>query len=306
MALVTSDILAGMLTNFRAIWNKELGEVDPELDAYLKIATVFPSTSDKESYGWLGSAPAMKEWKDKRQLEGMNEFDYTLTNKHYESTIEVDRDTIEDDKYGLVAPRIRSLALTVRRYFNESVFSQLDGGASYKAFDGSAFFKTNRTIKDSGTIDNLKTGAYSGSSTEILTALALAVTTMKAYKNDKGVKMNLTPDTIVCSPKMELAIKNALLPAVAGTVRPEAVYFPNDRIIGSTWIDADDDDFYVMCTRAEVKPVILQMRKEPEFDALDDPKSEHVFMNKTFLYGVDTRFVPGFGDPRTCIKFIDS
>jgi len=80
MPLVTSDFLAGLLTNFRAIFNQELGESDKTIGDYKKVATVFNSTSDKESYGWLGAAPAMSEWKDKKILNGIGERDYTLTN----------------------------------------------------------------------------------------------------------------------------------------------------------------------------------------------------------------------------------
>lgn len=304
MAVVTSDFLAGLLTNFRAIFQQDLASLDVSLADYKKICTIFPSTSDKESYAWMGSVPVMSEWKDKRKLFGLPEFDYTLTNKSYEATIEVDRNTIEDDKYGLIAPRIRGLAARAIRYFNEKVFSQLDDGATLLAYDGAAFFGTARTIKDSGTIANRITGGYCTSTTEVLAAMAALIPAMRNFKDDRGVPLNLSPDTIVCSPAMELLIKNALVPAVAGTTRPETGYFPT--IISTPWIDATSTTWYALCTKAEVLPVLLQLRKEPEVVALDDPKSEHVFMNRTFLYGVDSRFQVGYGDPRTAIQVVDS
>lgn len=308
MSIVTTDFLAGLMTNFRAIFKTGLDEAMKLDYIYTKIATKFDSTSDKESYGWLGANPTMSEWKDKRAIKAPLPYDYTLTNKHYEGTIAVNRDTYEDDKYGLIAPRIRSLAGRAVMHFENKVVSQLDDGQSLKAFDDGYFFKTNRTIGSSGTIDNLKTGAYSGSADEIRTALALAYSTMANYKDDQGEKMGLKPNAIVCSPAMIIPMRNALLPGVAGTVRPEAKLFQDAFIMDSPFIDLDVDDWYVLCLNPalEVKPIIFQMRKEPQFVSMDKVDDTNVFMQNEFYYGVDDRFAVGYGDPRTAIKIIDS
>ena len=119
--------------------------------------------------------------------------------------------------------------------------------------------------------------------------------------------MGLLPDTIVCSPTMLIPLQTALVPAVAGTSRPEAGIFPLDRIFSTPWVDSDSLDWYILCTKAvEVRPIILQMRKQVEFTALDKPTDENVFHRNTFYYGVDDRFAVGYGDPRTAIKIVDS
>lgn len=307
MAVVSSDFLAALLTNFRVIFNTELGEFDKSDGLYKRICTVFNSVTDKESYNWLGSVPVMSEWTDMRKLYGLAQYgDYTLTNKHFEATLEVDRDTIEDDKYGMITPRIKGLSRRAIRFFNEKVFSQLDDGATLLAYDGTAMFADTRTIGSSGNIDNLLSGAYSGSEAEVRAALAAAITAMRLFKDDRGKPMNLVPDLIVCAPAMEILIRSALLPAVAGVQRVEAGYFGPDQIIASPWIDSTVLDWYILCTKAEVNPIILQIRKNPEFVSLDDPKSEHVFKSRTFLYGVDDRFEVGYADPRTAIKIVDA
>jgi phage major head subunit gpT-like protein len=306
MTIVNSDFLAGLMTNYRAIFKQALDEAFAEKPIYQEIATKFNSNTSEESYGWMGANPTMSEWTDKRQLKDLKAFSYTLTNKHYEGTIAVNRDTYEDDKYGMIAPRIQGLARRAVRHMNQAVIDQLEAGQTLLAYDGGAFFKTNRTIGSSGTIDNLKTGAYSGSSAEILTALDLAYQTMASYKDDKGVPMGLVPDAIVCSPKMFIPIRTALLPAVAGTSLPEAGIFQDARIFATPHVDGDADDFYVLCTKqVEVKPLIFQMRKEVEFVSMDKPDDSNVFMQNEFYYGVDDRFATGYGDPRTAIKIID-
>lgn len=305
MPAVTSDLLAGLMTNFRVIFTKELSEFDKTDGLYKKIVTIFKSLTDQETYAWLGSVPVMSEWKDVRKLYGIPAYDYTLINKHYEATLEVDRDMIEDDKYGMYGPRIRGLARRAVRYYNELVFSALDDNGD--AYDGNAMFAASRTaIGASGTIVNQLSGSYSGSASEIRTALGEAIAGMRLFKDDRGKPMNLVPDTIVCAPAMEILMRTALLPGIAGVQRVEAGYFGTDQIISSPWIDADTLDWYVLCTKAEVSPIILQDRKQPEFVPLDDPKGEHVFKQRTFLYGVDMRCQIGYGDPRTAIKIVDS
>ncbi len=307
MGLVTSDFLAGLMTNFRAIFTQALGDAFAEKPLYQDIATKFDSTSDQESYGWLGANPSMSQWLDKRQLKSPSAYDYSLKNKHYEGTISVNRDTYTDDKYGLIAPRIRGLANRAIRHFNEKVLSQLDDGATLLAYDGTAFFADTRVIGSSGNIDNLLSGSYSNSADEIRAALAAAYVAMQLFKDDQGIPMGLIPDTIVCSPSMLIPIRNALLPGVAGVERTEAGLFPADRIFSTPWVDDDVENWYVLCTKqVEVKPLIFQLRKNVEFVSMDKPDDHNVFMQNEFYYGVDDRFATGYGDPRTAIKIVDA
>jgi phage major head subunit gpT-like protein len=303
-AVVTADLLAALTTNYRVIYKKALSEQAAAMSDYKTVSTIFNSTTDKESYNWLGDYPQLSEWKDKRSLRGLRDFDYTLTNKHYEVTIEVDRDTVRDDKYSLITPRVRGLAGSTLRYFNNKVFSQLDDGATLLAYDGTAMFADTRVIGSSGNIDNLVSGAYSGSAAEIRTALGVAIALMRNYQDDWGEPLNIVPDTVVCPPGMEILMKEALIPGVAGTVRPEMEYVK--RIIVSPYCNLNAVDWYLLCTTMEVKPIIFQLRQGPTFESLDDPKSSWVFMNKTFVYGVDARFEVGYGDPRTAIKIVDA
>ena len=305
MPYVTSDMTAAMRTNVKAIFLQALGDLAAQFNDWQKIASVMPSDSDKEEYNWLGSSPPMNEWKDKRQLRGLRPFSYTLTNQDWEATLEINRNAFADNKLGHIPARVRGLTRSYLKRILEQVFSKLDGGASDSAtFDSAAFFHDTRTIGDSGTIDNLLSGAYSGSEAEIRTALALAYSNMANFKDDWGKPLGLIPDLVVCSPAMAIPITQALwVPGVAGTVRPEAKFVKD--IIISPWIDADADDWYVLCTTEEIKPIIFQERQKPEVTNLDKPEDHDNFMSKTLYYGIDARFTVGFGDPRTAIKVVD-
>jgi len=53
--------------------------------------------------------------------------------------------------------------------------------------------------------------------------------------------------------------------------------------------------WYLLDLSRPVKPLIFQVRREPQFVAMDRPDDEHVFMRRKFRYGVDDRKNVGFG-----------
>lgn len=300
MAVVTSDFLAGLMTNFRAIFKTTFDAADVEA-FWKKLATQFPSNSDKETYAWLGTVPAMREWLAERAAFGLLGYDFSITNKDYEGTIAVDRNTLEDDKYGMITPRIRQLAEEAARYPDELIFKLINDGKTGsigKAYDGTAYFANTRTIGDSGNIDNLIAGAYGATAAKIRSGIGAATTAMRKFKDDRARPMNLTPDTLVCPPDIEIAIRDALLPAVAGTVRPEAAIVKNIIVSAHLGVGDGSGDYYLFCTTKPLKPVFYQLRKAPEFVSLDKTDSENVFLRRQILYGVDMRCNVGWGDPR--------
>jgi phage major head subunit gpT-like protein len=55
------------------------------------------------------------------------------------------------------------------------------------------------------------------------------------------------------------------------------------------------DPWFLLDTRRPLKPLILQMRKRPEFVRKDDAKDDNVFNRNELVYGVDDRKNVGFG-----------
>ena len=70
----------------------------------------------------------------------------------------------------------------------------------------------------------------------------------------------------------------------AGAVQPVA---NTDGGAGTAWFLIDSSQVML--------PIILQVRKEWEFAAMDRATDPNVFMNKKFLYGVDGRCAAGYG-----------
>lgn len=68
-----------------------------------------PSTSRDETYGWLGQFPALREWTLPRQVKSLEAHGSTIKNRKFESTIEIGRDDIADDRLGIFKPALSEM-----------------------------------------------------------------------------------------------------------------------------------------------------------------------------------------------------
>jgi len=76
-------------------------------------------------------------------------------------------------------------------------------------------------------------------------------------------------------------------------------FFDTDHPVGSStqsnYGSGASAAWYLMDLSKPIKPIILQVRKQPQFVAMDRPDDENVFMRKKYRYGVDDRKNVGYG-----------
>lgn len=293
---LSTEYMEAMLTNMRVLFQTSYGELVKDAK-WKPLVLEIKSEAASERYNWLGSVPVMHEWTDEREIRHLLGQEYTILNKNYSAAIEVDKNDIEDDRLGLLAPRIRQLAERASAFPNKLVFSLLDVGDTAKTFDNAAFFKTTRTIGESANIDNKLSGSGI-TAANIRTDIAAAVVKMGKYQDDRGEALGLMPDTVVCPVELAIPFREALTPSTYGAPRPESEFVK--QIIATPWL-TDATDWFFVCTTSSLKPVIFQSRKEPEFVAVNRPDSHETFMRRRFLYGVDARWGIGFLDPRAAV-----
>ena len=115
---------------------------------YQNLATVVPSTTGTEEYGWLGQLPGMREWIGDRHIHGLEAHGYAIKNKPFELTVGVPRTSIEDDNYGVYAPLMAEMGRSAAAHPDELVFGLLKTGDEIKCYDGKAFFAADHMVKD--------------------------------------------------------------------------------------------------------------------------------------------------------------
>jgi phage major head subunit gpT-like protein len=110
------------------------------------IAMTVPSVSRDETYGWLGSFPAMREWLGPRNVQNLVANGFTIQNRKFESTLEITRDDISDDRLGIFKPMFAEMGQAAVRHPEELVFGLLASGFATVCYDGQFFFDVDHPV----------------------------------------------------------------------------------------------------------------------------------------------------------------
>ena len=281
--IISSQNLRGIFIGFNTLFNKALEEQKP---LYERVATVTPSTTDAETYAWLGDVPGMREWIGEREIQNLAGSDYVIKNKDFELTVGVGRNAIEDDKIGLYNPSIQMLGQSAAMHPDELIFELLKDGFTEKCFDGEAFFSASHKIGE-------KTVSNKGTAKLTLDAYVAARSAIMSLTNSKGRALGLVPNLLVVPPALEGVARsitqsdfiNGSTNTMKGTA--EALVVPQ--------LAGKDTAWYLLCTTRPIKPLIYQQRKKAKFVSKTAENDDNVFFQKTYLYGADSRGNAGFG-----------
>ena len=143
--IVNSGNLQTLYRGFNAAFREGFGQA---ADAHAPITLDVTSTTRTEEYGWLGQFPSMREWVGERILRGIAEHSYAVKNKKFETTVEVKRDDIEDDHFGVYAPMFSEMGRSAAAHPCEMVFGLLKKGFSTTCYDGQYFFDTDHPVNN--------------------------------------------------------------------------------------------------------------------------------------------------------------
>ena len=121
---------------------------------YLQVAMATMSGTAAEVYPWLGKIPGMKEWIGERVVENLSQHAFEIRNKDYEDSIAVDRNSIEDDQYGVYSMMFEALGEAVMAHPDELVWGLLKKGHETLCYDGQNFFDDDHPVRGVGTVSN--------------------------------------------------------------------------------------------------------------------------------------------------------
>jgi phage major head subunit gpT-like protein len=214
--IINSGSLAILFRAFNAAFQRGFDGVTP---LWNQVATMVPSTTGTEDYGWLGNIPGMREWIGDRLIHNLAQHDYSIKNKPFELTVGVPRPKVEDDQYGVYAPMMEMLGSSASEHPDQLIFALLAAGFTTTCYDGQFFFDIDHPVIDAA------------------------------------------------------GVTQSVVNVQAGGLAP----------------------WFLLDTRRPLKPLILQMRKQPKFVRKDREEDDNVFNKNELIYGVDDRKNVGFG-----------
>lgn len=298
MIISTSLLTKGIRPEFnRAYQDINVYGLQPYAGAYTEI----PSTANAEKYGWLGQLPTVREWIGPRQLKGLKDNNYTITNKDFEATIVADRNEVEDDQIAGIIPRVKDLARVAREFPHKLCSDLLKNGTSDLAYDGVAFFSDATGVRVN---DNLIAGTGT-SLAQVEADLATARSAMFKFVDDQGQPMGIEGNLVVCPPELEYTFRKIMQSSTAPGQSNSGVINPFQSMISGVVVDhrlTDANDWYLLSTKYAIRPLIIQVRKQPEFVSMDKSDDSNVFMQRELIWGVDFRMGYGYGLPQMAVK----
>ena len=152
--IVTPQSVAALQTTFKALYKAAYNNAKP---CYEDVATIIPSGSRSNTYGWLGQFPDFREWIGDRELKDLTSYGYKIENKHWESSVTVPRNDIEDDNIGVYAPIFKEMGRAARVFPDRLVFDLLNKGFDSECYDGQYFFDTDHPVGDD-VVSNMQEG----------------------------------------------------------------------------------------------------------------------------------------------------
>ncbi len=304
MAIITQQFLAAVMTNFSAIFNNIFMAGQTGVPS---LCLETESTTEMESYNWLGSHPRMREWTDERKPAGTTTNNFVIRARDWEASIEVDRDAFLFDKLNLIKPRVAGLGHEAQRHPRELAMSLLPGGFTSKAWDGVNFFGDHSKGGKVWLNNNLGAVALSAD------AFGTARATLLAAKDDRGRPLDpeLTAQNtfLVVGPQLDQTARTLLNSEFyvgalqggtaqgggAGTLASNI--WKGAATLMTTAYITDHSWFLVWVGDADARPLIFQWHKKPEMTQLTNPNtSEATWMRKKYYYGADSIYNVGYAN----------
>jgi phage major head subunit gpT-like protein len=274
---------------------------------YQDLATRIASTSDAETYRWLGTVPQMREWGSGRLARGLRSERYSVENLKYEATLEVDRDEISDDQTGQIRIRVGELAQRAATHKDYLIAQLLINGGSpgYQGYDGVPFFSAVHESGASGPqVNEVSVSALAGTgiptTEEFKESFRQSSAALLSFRDDQGEPMPGSTSGLVCvvPPAMlytALESLNATLINQTSNILQGAA-----RVVSLPWL-TDGSVWYLLKTDGVIRPFIFQDREPIEFGALAED-SEEGFKREKLLFGVRARYRIAYGYWQSAVR----
>lgn len=271
------------------------------------LATVIEDENIIHTELWTTAAPLLREWIGPKLLHKLRAESTQITTSPKEASIEVPKNDILNDKFGLWAPKIDRLADAFEFGINDLVFGMLVGGIQGVAlgatFDGQNLIDTDHTALSIG--GTAQSNHVAGALTP--TTFNTGITRFLTMVNENGVPVNDPGRKVrlVVGPSNRLAARDILdaqTLANGASNQDRGVaelivtpYLTAGRVIrvGNTSITVSGTEWFLI--PEDSSAVIVQVKRPPELLKVDNPESAYAFLNSKFLYGIETEFGAGYG-----------
>lgn len=293
--VITNDVLNGLDTAINVAWQKRFKET-PNADVWKQIAMTVNSKNATEQYAWLGAVPGLREFKDERIPGTLSGYNYSIDNMKWESTLDVDRDVIEDDRTGQIMLAVNSLATKAATHYSKLISTAFDNGFSTNIFDGQYFFDADHTTGSN----------YLGTSKDLNgTNVDDAELLLAGQKDDRGDVQGYRGTHLIIGPGLRAAA-NALVNVPTLTGGAANPHYKRYEIVELPYLATTNKKWALADLSQGLLPFVLQIRTPITLVSKTDLNSDRAFDKDIFTWGTRARHNAGYGNHQLIVGAVAS
>lgn len=247
--------LAQLKRNYLLDWKNGLGW-KPGVDITFMFRD-FPSTTAGNFYAWLDKFPGFREWVGERVFNNVAGQRYEVLNRHFEDSVSMPMNDIDDDQYGVYGPMVQMMS---ENWMELKYYLAIEALLlNPLCFTGKTFFATDHKY-GKNTINNKGTVALSK------TTFEAAWTAMSTYKFANNELCRAKPTHLVYGPALHATAHGIVVARQITDGDGNLVDNPNyNRAIPVELAEFSGTyaNYWMLldCSRP-IKPVARQIRKE--------------------------------------------
>lgn len=283
----------GLNTSYLEAYNSQRDTV------FSQVCTPVTSTKKKLLLAIADMLPQLREWTGERKFHNAAEHSVELTNPHYELSMEVDADDVDDDEYA--GYLLQSAGLGERAAVHPDVLlaNLAQNAHNIIGFDGQNFYDTDHPIDVKNNVGAQSNYEASG---RALTAanFELVRANMASWKaGPDGELIGAVPTHIMVPTQLLGTAKRIFesenVPNAAGTATETNVNRGAVKIIHNERLNSQPTAWHALDLRGVIKPFAHVKRKPAKFVMLNRPDDQGMFLNNKIQFGVDGRWGVGCG-----------
>ncbi len=280
------------------------------------VATKKTSGTREQRYVWVANVNGFRKWEQgtNRVFNNLAGRVYVLGNNHYEDSVEVGGDDINDDQFGIYSDSMRLLGVNAGTQPDILVFSVIEAGITTgKGYDDVTFFSDAHPVSlddpGQGTYSNYFYSGTSGARALNAGNFSYVRSQLQSRRLENGLPMPLGKLTLTVPPALRTTAEQILnlgmfapasaYGAVAAQASDNALRGAADIVV-SPYLTSDTR-WYLSSELGGMKPFVYQERQPVKFTPMVSPTDANVFDLNVLRYGADVRNNAGYYLPQLCI-----
>lgn len=264
---------------------------------------------------WLDNVPKMRLWEGDKVLSMLRGESLSIVTRPHEASIMIPKGDIINDELGLYTDKINQLGDSYTWHLDElfigMLIAGLQGTALGTTYDGQNLIDTDHTYLGNGTgttYSNKVTGAFSA------TTYQNAVNLFMSMKDENGLPIGIGDRTmyLLHGPSNRNAVRTVLnqenivgqtqtnldkgtaVPVCSSWITAGAVY----NVFGTS-ITLTGLEWFLIPEGSTA--VMIQIKRDPEFLAVDRGDDEFTFRTGKLLYGIESEDGAAYGMPQEIV-----